>query len=62
MYVTTQPLTSSVLIAQVGEPPDISEPNTEADAGEQEVYLRRPRLALLLNFRHFPTLKLKTLF
>ena len=41
-------LTSAVLVAQVGEPPDVSETDGEADAGEKEVDLARPGFSLRL--------------
>ena len=34
--------TSSVLVAEVGEPPDVAEPHTDGDAGEEEVELVPP--------------------
>ena len=39
-------LTSTIFVAEVGESPDVSQSDTEADAGEQEVELSRPCLSL----------------
>lgn len=41
-------LTSSVLEAEVGEPPDIAEPHSVGDTREDEVPLAGPGAALLL--------------
>lgn len=42
------PLTSSVLVAQVREPPDIGEVDSEANHGQEEVDLLPPGLPVLL--------------
>ena len=41
--------TSSVLVAEVGEPPDVAETNRDGDAGEEEVQLvpKRPSLRII---------------
>ncbi|GIY20525.1 hypothetical protein CDAR_71471 [Caerostris darwini] len=39
-------LTSSVLVAEVGKPPHVSQPDAEAHAREDELYLVAPLLAL----------------
>ena len=39
-------LTSSILVGQVGKAPDVSEADSEADAGEDELELASPRSAL----------------
>lgn len=41
-------LTSSVLVAQVGEPPHVSESYSKAHAGHDEVHLSRPGFPLLV--------------
>lgn len=41
-------LTSSILVAQVGEPPDVGEVDSEANHGQQEVDLLPPGLSVLL--------------
>lgn len=46
-------LTSSVLVAQVREPPHVAEPHGKADAGHDEVHLPRPCLPLGVP-RHCP--------
>ena len=38
--------TSTVLVAEVGEAPDVGQVDSEADDGEQEVDLLAPRLAI----------------
>ena len=43
--------TSAVLVAQVGEAPDVAEPDTVADARQQELDRRRPLDALLVGDR-----------
>ena len=48
------PLTSTVLLAEVGEPPDVAEPNAEAEDGEEELDGAVPGgpLAPLLHHHH----------
>ena len=40
--------TSSTLVAEVGEPPDVAQAHSEADAGEEEVHPAGPRAAVPL--------------
>ena len=56
-------LTSSIFVAEVGEPPDVAEPNGDGDAGEEEVEFVSPlaparkRWALFTFLKTFTFLK-----
>ena len=42
MMGTVRKLTSSIFVAEVGEPPDVAEPNGDGDAREEEVEFVSP--------------------
>ena len=42
MMGTVRKLTSSIFVAEVGEPPDVAEPNGDGDAREKEVEFVSP--------------------
>ena len=46
--------TSTILLAEIGKPPDVAEPDTEAEDGEEELDRAVPRgsLPLLHHHRH----------
>ena len=46
--------TSTILLAEIGKPPDVAEPDTEAEDGEEELDGAVPRgsLPLLHHHRH----------
>lgn len=46
-----RPLTTSVAIAEIREPPHVPQPHTVAQAGEQEFVLPAPRLPRLGGLR-----------
>ena len=57
--MTVQSLTSTILLAEVGEPPDVAEPDAEPEDGEEELdgavpggSLGPPALLHLLHHRH----------
>ena len=43
---------TSMLVAEVGEPPDVAEPHRVAEAGQEEVALVVPVASLALHLHH----------
>ena len=55
-------LTSAIPVAEVGEPPDVSEPDSKTEAGEEELDGVVPAASVLVHRRVFTEVVVRNLF
>ena len=55
-------LTSAIPVAEVGKPPDVSEPDSKAEAGEEELDGVVPAASVLVHRRVFTEVVVRNLF